>query len=453
MSKMQQSVVGSADDPPSREKPLDREELRIAVQGPVRAGMKIILLFGFAFCIWGLLVPLDGGAVAPGVFNPVGSKRTIQHLEGGIISELLVREGDNVDAQQPLVVIENVQARATHDALLQQRLSLLAKQARLEAERADADHVEWPAVLQSTEAKIRGVRDAEEHIFDTRRAAHAAKKSVLRQRIEQLAEQIKGYQAQVESATRQLDFIDEEIQAKQALLAKGLVSKPEYLSRKRVDAEVAGRRGEYIADIARLRQQIAENEMQLLSADAERADQIANQADKVRADLTDVIEKFRGNDDILKRTVIAAPVNGAILNLKFKTIGGVVQRGEPILEIVPSDDLLVVDARVTPLDVKAVRKGLEAKIHLSAYSARATPRVPGIVQSVSADRLVDEITRQSYYLVRIAVNRETLTELAPNVDLVAGMPAEVLIVTERRTMMDYLLKPFRDAFRRSFHEV
>jgi HlyD family secretion protein len=352
-----------------------------------------------------------------------------------------------------LLLIQDVQDRATHDALQQQRWSLLAREARLTAEHADGQQIEWPAELDAPDPVVRKIVLAQQQIFETRRTAHAMKKAVLRQRVEQLHEQIKGIRAQVESTGYQLEYVDEEVEAKRYLLDKGLVSKPEFLSRKRTHAELAGKRGEELADIARAEQQIGETEMQLLSADAERSDQIANETDKVRADLRDVTEKLRASDDVLKRKVVTAPVEGTIVNLKFKTIGAVIQRGEPIVEIVPSDDALVIEARVTPLDVKAVHDGLQAQIHLSAYSSRTTPRIPGIVQSVSADRILDQNTHEPYYLARVAVNRELLHSLAPHVHLVSGMPAEVLIITEHRSMFDYLFKPFRDAFRRSFHEV
>ena len=222
---------------------------------------------------------------------------------------------------------------------------------------------------------------------------------------------------------------------------------------KRADAEISGKRGEYIAEIARAQQQIGEARMQILSVDAERADQIAADSDKVRAELMELSEKLQASADIVKRTVVVAPVRGTVVDVKFKTIGGVVQRGEPIMSIMPTGDELIVEARLSPLDVKAVHSGLHAQIHLSAYSSRNVPKIPGTVRTVSADRLTDDATHQPYYLARVAVDRDTLHRLAPSVDLIPGMPVEVLVVTERRTMVDYLVKPFRDALWRSFREI
>jgi HlyD family secretion protein len=429
----------------------DPRRLDASVQGPARAGGRLIVVFLLVFGAWGFLVPLAGGAVAPGVVTPDGYKKTVQHLEGGIIADLRVREGAQVTVGQPLLVLESVQESAAYDALLEQHWTLLAKQARLDAERAGHE-IEWPSELQSADPRVRAVVNVQERVFAARRDTRVTKKNVLQQKIEQFNEQIKGINAEVESASSQISLIEEELQAKDALVAKNLIAKPEALRLKRMYAEMVGKRGEHIADIARVQQQIGETKMQLLAGDAESTDQITNEADKVHSELMSVLEKMRASADVLRRMVVTAPVSGTIVNLKFKTVGGVVQRGESILEIVPSDDSLVIDAHVTPLDVKAVHKGLQAEIHLSAYTSRDMPRIPGVVQSVSADRILDANSHQPYYLARIAVNRDLVRRLAPRVELIPGMPAEVLVVTEHRTLIDYLSRPFRDAFWRSFRE-
>jgi HlyD family secretion protein/epimerase transport system membrane fusion protein len=430
----------------------DPRRLNASVRAPARAGRRLIMAFFLVFGGWGFLVPLAGGAVAPGIITPDSYKKTVQHLEGGIIADLRVREGAEVTAGQPLLVLESVQENATYDTLREQHWMLLAKQARLDAERAEGEQIEWPGELQSEDPRVRAVVGAQQRVFETRRDSRVAKRKVLQQKIEQLSEQINGINAELQSASSQISLIEEEMQAKDTLVAKNLIAKPEALRVRRMHAEMVGKRGEYIADIARVRQQIGETRMQLLADDAERADQVANEADKVHNDQMSVLEKMRSSADVLRRMVVTAPISGTIVNLRFKTVGGVVQRGESILEIVPSDDALVIDARVTPLDVKAVHKGLQAQIQLSAYTSRDTPRIPGVVQSVSADRIVDAATHQPYYLARVTVNRDLLRRMAPHVELIPGMPADVLIVTGHRTMIDYLSKPFRDAFWRSFRE-
>jgi HlyD family secretion protein len=426
---------------------------RPAVHAPARWGVALVVFFVLAFGSWGCLVPLDGGAVAPGIVNPDSGKKTIQHLEGGIIAELPVREGERVKTGQPIVVLESTQARAAHETLVQQRLSLVARKARLEAERAGLARIDWPAELRMAQSSIKPLLDAQQEVFDTRRQTHASRREILAQRIEQLLHQIRGYEAQVVSASKQIGFVAEELSAKEFLVGRGLIPKPEALRLKRTNAEISGKMGEYEAEIARARQQIGEARLQILAVDAERADQIAGDFEKVRSELADVSEKMLASADVVRRTVVAAPVDGTVVDIKFKTLGGVVQRGEPILSIVPVGDELIVEARLTPVDVKAVHAGLEARLNLSAWSSRLVPKIPGIVRTVSADRLTDETTRQPYYLARVAIDRPTLQRVAPGVDLIPGMPVEVLVVTERRTMLDYLLRPFDDALWRSFREI
>jgi HlyD family secretion protein/epimerase transport system membrane fusion protein len=430
-----------------------QHSLKRNIQGPNRIGLSIVVAFMATFVVWGILTPLAGGALAPGVLAPIQGKKVVQHLEDGIIAELRVHDGDIVEVGQSLVVLENVQARANHDALQQQRWSLLAKQARLQAEIEGRSEIEWPFELQPTDPNIVTIINAQRMVFDTRATDLITRKNILHQRIDQLSEQIKGIEAQVDSASGQLELIAEELQGKEILLRQGLMPKPEYLRLKRTKVEIEGRRGEYLAQIAKARQEISEAQLQIVKADAERATQVASESDSVRADLTSTVEKLRSSEDVLKRTVVTAPISGTVVNLNFKTIGGVVEKGRPILEIVPSNDALVIEARTTPLDVKAVHNGLNAQIHFTAYSSRSTPRVPGTVQSVSADRLLDSSTNQPYYLVKVTVDREAMSRLAPNVKLIPGMPADVLIITEHRTMFDYLFQPFLEAFRRSFHEV
>jgi HlyD family secretion protein len=428
-------------------------ELRRSIRGPAWFGFALLIVFVGGFGAWAALAPMAAGAVAPGVLSPDGSKKTVQHLEGGIIGKLHVRDGDVVSAGQPLLELDNIQPRATYELLLHEHRTQLATRARLEAEKVERESVEFPAELQGSEPDVRAIVDDQRELFQARRTMHLSRKRVLRQRIEQLAEQIKGYEAQVESASQQLAYIAEEVGAKDLLQRQGHLPKPELFRMQRMQAEIGGKRGEYVAIIARTKQQIGETELQLLALDAERADQIAAQLDQTRAKLSEVDQKLYASKDVLNRTVVTAPVSGTVVNLKFKTEGGVVQRGEPIMEIVPSEDTLLIDARVSPNDIDVVHSGLPAQINLSALSNRRTPRVHGVVRTVSADRLIDEQTRLPYYLARVEVDRQELERLTPQIELVPGMPAEVLIVTDERTLLEYLVQQFLDSFRRSFREV
>ena len=427
-------------------------DLKSSVKWPLGIGFALVLVFLLVFVFWGSFFDLAGGAVAPGIISPDGSRKTVQHLEGGIIRKLLVRDGDVVKMGQPLLVLESTEARVAYDVLLTEQRTLLATQARLEAERMGQVAFDFPADLQGADPRLRTITEGQLQIFHARQALLTARKRVLNQQIEQLGEQIKGYRAQVASASRQLDLIAMEIEAKASLQRKGLIALPVLQGLQRLQAEISGRRGEYIAAIARTKLQIGETELQFLSLDSERADQIANELDKTRVEFATINERLSASRAILARTVIAAPVNGTVVNLRFKTEGGVIQHGEHVLDIVPSDEPLLIDARVSPTDIDVVHVGLSAVVHLTAFTGQNMLRMEGKVQYVSADRLADEKTGPSYYLARVAVERDELKRLGPQYKLVSGMPAEVLIVTGERTMFQYMFRPFLDAIRRSFHE-
>lgn len=433
---------------------VDATTLRRTLRWPLRVGLLVMIFFGVSFIGWGAFVPLAGGAVAPAIISPDGDRKTVQHLEGGIIAQLLVRDGDNVVPGQPLVLLESIQPKATHDMLMAQQWTLVATLARLQAEQAGQTEVQFPAqMVESSDERLQAVLDGQQRLFRDRLTTHIARKDVLRQRIEQLHEQVRGLQAQVDSSNTQLELIAEELAGKEALLRRNIVTKPEVLKLQRAVAELEGRRGEYLGAIARAQQQIGETQIQILMTDAERIDQVTTRLEQARAELATITEKLNASVDILKRTVITAPIAGVVLNLRFKTNGGVLKAAEPILDIVPADDALLIDARISPNDIDVVRIGLPAKVQLSAYSGRYAPRLNGVVRNLSADRVVDETTRQPYYLARVHVDREEIRQSHLGIELIPGMPAEVLIVTGERTMAQYLLQPFLDALWRSFRET
>jgi HlyD family secretion protein len=433
--------------------PADRALLKRSVRGPARLGIFLIVIFVVGFGSWAALVPLASGAIAPGVVSPDGSRRTVQHLEGGIIRTLHVRDGDLVEKGQPLLVLESVQPRANHDMQLKQYRTLRIAKTRLDAERLGKDEVEFPADLVAAGPEVAAIIAAQQELFSARRTSHESKNRILRQRTGQLREQIKGFEAQVRSAVRQIAYLEEELGGKRELAQKGYLAKPELLRMLRMEAELAGRQGQYEAAISEAQQQIGEAELQLLANDAARADQVATQLDQVQAEMNALEEKLSASRDVLNRTTIIAPVSGTIVNLRFKTISGVIQPGVPILDIVPMDEKLLIEARIAPMDIDVVHAGLKAQVQFSALSSRSAPRIDGLVRSVSADRMVDEATKKPYYLARVEVARDEVERLGPNIELVPGMPADVLVVTGERTMVAYLLRPFLDAIWRTLREV
>jgi HlyD family secretion protein/epimerase transport system membrane fusion protein len=431
----------------------DRDGVWRAVRRPARRGMVVLGTGVLCFVYWAFFAVLDGGAIAPGVVSPDGSKRTIQHLEGGIIAKLNVKDGDTVSAGQALVELDSLQARAAYDIVLQDYRAQLATRVRLEAEKTGAELLDFPAELSSDNPETLRLVAEQRNLFTARLELHNARRRVLTQRKLQLTEQMRGYDSQVESTTRQLELIVEELKSKDHLLDLKLIPRLEVLKVERAKAEIGGRLGEFVAARARAQEQVGETDVQLLAHDGERREQIAAQLEQVRAKLAEIEQKLQASRDVLDRTVIKSPIAGTVHNLKFKTVGGVVLKGEPIVEIVPLNDMLLIDARVSPHDIDVVRAGLPAMVHLTAYTNRGTPKVRGTVRSVSADRVFDEGSRLPYFLARVQVEKAEIDRLTTKVDLVPGMPAEALIVTERRTLIRYLLQPFLDAWRRSFREV
>ncbi len=432
----------------------DPRRLGESVRGPFRTGMLVLVAFVGGLGYWSATVPLAGGALAPGVIAPEGSRRTVQHYEGGIVQELRVSEGEMVERGAPLLILGDMASQTKHAALLSKQLALQAKRARLEAEKTGLEAVSYPGDLRG-QAMAAGPVAWQDKIFEARRLEFNARRQVLEQRLNQLAAQVQGYQALVKSQTDQLSFLREEAGAKERLLEKGFARLPDALRLRRMMAEAVGRLGELQSNIAAAEQKQMETRFELTALETERSARIAVEFDEVSNELRDVEERIRAAADVLKRSIVRAPVTGRVANLKVRTIGGVVRRGEDILDIVPSEERLLVEARLSPLDIDVVHAGLSAEVTLSAYAGSNTPRVKGTVLMISADSATQSAAEgeKPYYLARVAVDRSELSKIGENVRLTPGMPADVMIVTGERTMLNYLLQPFRDALDKSFRQA
>lgn len=439
---------------PAIPRDLEPPSLKRAIRAPVRLGWGIILAFAVGFGTWAATVPLASGAVAPGIISPDGSRRVVQHLEGGIVAEIRVRDGDYVTAGQAVILLEQVQAASVHDAVLDEYRTLLAARARLTAELFGQSEIVFPPELTGADGdRVRTIMESQRAIFKSRQEVQFAERQVLQERLKQSDEQIRALEAQIASVTTQIDLLADEIAGKKELLEDALTTKSQLLALQRQEAELSGRRGEYQATIAEIGQKRGEIESQLLTVTAESTDYVTSELDKTRASLASATERLGASQDILDRTVVTAPVSGYVVNLQFKSPGGVVVRGEPIMEIVPAEEKLLIDARVAVVDIDVVHPGQQAAIHLTSLDAYRLPRIEGIVRTISADRIVDERSGQAYYLARVEVPTEQMDKIGGGAELVPGMPAEVLIVTGERTMIQYLLEPFEAAFRRSFRET
>lgn len=433
---------------------IEPPRLNDVVRKPARYGMALAYLFIVGGIAWSALASMAEGATATGIVSPDGSRRTVQHLEGGIIKELKVRDGDLVHAGDQLVTLQSTQAAALYDLYLEQARTLEATQARLVAEQEDKAEIVFPADLAaSTDERAGKIIAGQTLLFNQRRSSLDAQLQILDARKRQYEEQLSGLRAQVVSVDAQLALTEQEHSVKKSLVDKALLARSETLKLERSKAALDGDRGNYIGQIAEVEQKIGELDTQSMSLKATQSADIADQLEKARASYIDAAERLNASKDVLDRTVITAPVTGKIANLKFKTSGGVIGPGQAILDIVPTNEELLIDARISPSDIDVVAAGLEATVHLTAYSSRGMPRVTGKVKSVSADRVTEEATGQSYYLARVEVPQSELESLDAGVVMMPGMPAEVLIVTGKRTVLGYLMEPFMAAFRRGLREV
>lgn len=429
---------------------------RPLLHGPVIVGYLVVLLFFGGLGVWAALAHIAEAAVALGVVSPDGSRKTVQHLEGGIIAEILVDDGDYVRPGDPLLLLEETQARAAFEVLQGERRLLAAKLARLLAEQRGQESVElpeWLAADENSDPELHEVLQAQRDLFMARRDLHDGRKAIGGKRIEELREEIAGLESQIRSQQEQISLLDQELAAKKKLLDRGMLARPEFFALQRLRAEIQGEMAENVAGIARARQTIGETRLQIVNEDATRLDKIVSELALVRSELASVDERVRAQQDVLERTLVKAPVSGVVVEKRFHTTGGVVGPGHPILDIVPDDAELLVDARVRPVDIDSVAAGQQARVHFLPYSERNLPQIWGTVRSISADSIVDEITGEAYFLARVEVPPEELAKLGEGAKVTPGMPAEILIMTGERTALQYLLQPIIDSLRRSFRET
>ncbi|SED48988.1 HlyD family type I secretion periplasmic adaptor subunit [Rhodobacter sp. 24-YEA-8] len=421
------------------------------IVGPALTGFLLIVIFLGGFSAWAALVPIASGAVASGVISPDGNRRIIQHYEGGIIAEILVRDGDEVAQGQPVIALEGRQAKASHDAVLAEYQTALAIVARLRAETLHAETVTYPAELVTDMPGAQAVIHDQNAIFERQRDYLAAQKSILQSRDEQLVAQVAALEAQGKSIERQLALNAEEMASKQALFDTGLATMPQLLELRRQETALSGESGRLSALMSEVGDKRAEVALQLLSLEAARADELASETDTARAKLATVSEQLNVSSDILDRTILTAPVSGKVVNSRFMSAGGVIRPAEPIMEIVPDQERLLIDARISVMDIDSVHSGMETVVHLTALASFRLPQIKGKVISVSGDRMTDPATGQAYFLARVEVSDESLALIGDS-ELVPGMPADVLLVTSTRTMAAYLFEPILATFRRSFRE-
>jgi HlyD family type I secretion membrane fusion protein len=436
--------------PPVTQPILERPRPRTS--GPVMLGLASLLAFGGGLTAFSVLVPLSEAAIAPGVIKAEGSRRTVAHLEGGIVREILVRDGDTVRAGQPLMRLDDVQAGATHDALRAQRWALLAQDSRIAAELAGVTEIAFPpALVQATEARALEAINGQRVLFASRQASLRSQLQVLEQRILQHQSVGTSAEAQLVSQRRQLELLQREESDVRGLVRQGLERMPRLLALQRQLASTEGTIADLTAQKERARAQVAEAEAQIRQVLDQRVQEVSTEGREVRAKLNDAEEKLRAAEDVSSRRDILAPEDGTILNTRFFNPGAVVRPGEAVMELVPARDKLIAEVHVSPTDIDVVHPGLHAEVRLPAFKQRLVPFLNGEVTVVAGDVTSEERTMREYYRVRIAIDEGQLARLE-NVELRAGMPVEAQIQIGERSFLRYMIQPILDSFHRAFRE-
>ncbi|MBV1692931.1 MAG: HlyD family type I secretion periplasmic adaptor subunit [Hyphomicrobiales bacterium] len=423
-------------------------------RGPILAGVAVLLASVVGFGGWAATAPIDSAVIAPGVFVATGQNKIVQHLEGGIIREILVREGEVVSEGQTLVRLEETQPRADLRRLQLRRVLLLVTVARLEAEANQRDRISLPADIASDpDPEIRLIVDSHQQIFAARRQKLESEILIQEHSIASFQERVKAEKARLGSAQAQIRLVDEELAGKSELFKRGLIRKSDYFGQLRTRETLK-------AEITRAQSDIADNEARIEGTQGQiaRIRKLAVQSSveelhPIQAELKDISERITTARSVLTRIDVKAPVRGAVVKLNYHTPGGVIRPGNDILTLLPLGDELIIEARVRPQDIDNLNRGQTAMVRLTALNQRITPMVAGHVVYVSADAIQNERNQSAdnMYVTRVRLDTTSVAELR-NFLPTPGMPAEVYIRTGERTFFQYLARPITDVMSRAFRE-
>lgn len=417
---------------------------------PVRVGLVLLAVVFGVFGTWAAVAPLEEAAHAAGRVTVASYSKTVQHLEGGIVAAILVRNGDRVTAGQPLLKLEETQAQAQLGIHNGQFMALRAKEVRLIAERDDLQAIVYPAEFSKADPDTRKEMEVQQQLFATRKAAKQASAEILAQRIGQMKAKIAGLEALKKTKEQLAASYGEELADTKALLSQGFADKNHVRELERELAAHTGEAADLTAQISTTEVQIGETQYEMIRLEQTFQSEVASDLAETQTAIDDVRERIRAEEDVVARKTIRSPVDGIVNGLQIHTVGGVIAPGTKIVDIVPEHDEFIIEARISPNDIDRVALNQEATIRFSEFG-RLAPRAAGRVVHLSADSFVDEATKHPFYQARIAVTPEGLKSLE-GFQLVPGMPAEVFISTGSRTFLQYLFKPITNVLARSFIE-
>lgn len=432
--------------------PIDNfADLPISDRRTRRLGFGILIVVFGIFGTWAAVAPLDGAVHAPGVVTVQTYRKTVQHLEGGIVKDVLARDGDIVKKGDPLIILDDAQLRAEYDMNHNQLIAAKAMEARLIAERDNLPSINFGNMVDADSPRGIEARLGETQIFNARRGAKLGQIAVMQERIGQLNQQIKGTDSVIGTKANLEKSYSAEITDLTDLLSQGFIDKQRMLDQERKLDMLKSEVAEHRSTNTRTRLQINEAQLQILQINKDFNSEVARDLAEVQTKAYDLQERTAALADRLTRIVIRAPDDGMVIGMTIHTVGGIVRQATPLLDIVPSVSDLIVEAQVQPQDINRIAVGKFADIRFSAFNAATTPVIPSVVTNISGDRLTNEKTGMPYYLIRAQVTPEGMKKLGDR-KLLAGMPAEVLVNTGERTMLQYLLQPARNAIAESMIE-
>jgi HlyD family secretion protein len=431
----------------------DTHDPRAAIRRLNLLGLAAVAVLIGGFGGWAATSQLAGAVIASGWIVVESNVKRVQHPTGGIVGEILVKEGSAVEAGDVVIRLDDTQTRATLGIVRSQLDELTARLARLTAERDGAEEVTFPPALveRQHEPAIAAAMSGERKLFESRRTALSGQQAQLRERIAQINEEIGGLTSQHEAKGREIAFIAEELVGVSQLWQQNLVSIVRYMALQRDKARLEGERGQFVAEIARARGRIAEIELQIIQLEQNFRTEVLKEMREVEGKIVELQERRNAAEDQLKRVDIRAPQAGFVHQLAVHTVGGVIGQGETIMQIVPRADTLVVEAKVAPQDIDQVAVGAKATVRIMAGNRRTVPDITGVVTYVAADLTREQQSQLAYFLVRAALPEEEVKRLG-DLRLMPGMPVEVFIETQMRTPLDYLLKPLSEQIARTFRE-
>jgi HlyD family type I secretion membrane fusion protein len=439
-------------------------EVRHSARGPIAIGTLILLTWALGFGAWAGTAPLASAVVASGSFVATGQNKQVQHLEGGIIRELLVKEGDIVEANQPLVRLDDTAAQSKLRRLVTRQLRLLATSARLHAEIDSSHQLYLPpelTVAMANDPEVRAIVQAQQAELTARRKSLDNQEEVLKKEIAGLKESIRGYEAQVTANRARSALFNEELKEKSPLIDQQLIRKSEILALQRSEVGLTGELGDLLGRSGDANERIAKAEQQIAQLRLAAVERASEDLRTTETELDDLREQILAAQDVVRRTDVRAPVRGIVVKLNQYTTGGVVAPGGVILELLPINDELVIEARISPNEITHVKEEQNALVRLTALNQRLTPMIQGKVVYISADTVADlggrrsseqDNARKDSFIVRVRLDERDARDKVENFRPTPGMPADVFIETGQRTFFTYLMRPVVDSFSRAFRE-